>query len=63
VPWRSGEKVLHRYYYLFSYGEIKRLVRKAGLRVLKASPEKAYSFPLKYFSRNICLLVTKPDSD
>jgi ubiquinone/menaquinone biosynthesis C-methylase UbiE len=61
VPWRSGEKVLQRYYYLFSYGEIKRLVRKAGLRVLKASPEKAYSFPLKYFSRNICLLVRKPD--
>ena len=59
-PWQSGEKTLYRYYYLFSYGEIKRQAKKAGLRVLKSFPENAYGFPMKYFSRNICLLVKKP---
>ena len=60
VPWRTSEKTLYRYYYLFSYGEMERLVKKAGLQILKSSPENSYRFPLKYFSRNICLLVKKP---
>ena len=59
VPWRSGEDTLYRYYYLFSYGEIEKLVKKAGFNLVKSYPEKAYKFPLKYFSRNICLLVKK----
>jgi len=59
VPWRTGEDTLYRYYHLFSYGEFKKLVKKAGFEVVESSPEKAYKFPLKYFSRNICLLVKK----
>lgn len=59
VPWRTGGDTLHRYYHLFSYGEIEKLMRKAGFEVVTSSPEKAYKFPLKYFSRNICLLVKK----
>lgn len=59
VPWRTGDDTLYRYYYLFSYGEIEKLVKKAGFEVVASSPEKAYRFPLKYFSRNICLLVKK----
>jgi len=59
VPWRTGEDTLYRYYYLFSYGEIEKLVRKAGFEVVSSSPEKAYKCPLKYFSRNICLLIKK----
>jgi SAM-dependent methyltransferase len=62
VPWRTGEDTLYRYYYLFSYGEIKKLVKKAGLEVMTSTPEKAYKFPLKFFSRNICLLVKKAAS-
>jgi tRNA (uracil-5-)-methyltransferase TRM9 len=60
VPWRTGEDTLYRYYHLFSYGEIENLVKKAGFKVLASSPEKAYKFPLKFFSRNICLLMKKP---
>jgi tRNA (uracil-5-)-methyltransferase TRM9 len=60
VPWRSKGETLQRYYYLFSYGELERLVRRAGLEILKSFPEKSYRFPLKIFSRNICLLVRKP---
>ena len=59
VPWRKRGKTLYRYYYLFSYPELERLVKRAGLEVLKSFPESAYRFPVKLFSHNICLLVKK----
>jgi len=59
VPWRKRGEILYRYYYLLSYPELEGLARKAGLTVIKSFPESGYSFPLKFFSRNICLLVKK----
>ena len=59
VPWRTKGKTLNRYYYLFSYGELEDMARGAGFRVLRSFPETSYHFPLKYFSRNICVLVKK----
>ena len=59
VPWRTEDKTLYRYYHLFSYRELEKLVSTAGFEVLKSFPESAYHFPLKFFSRNICLLVRK----
>ena len=59
VPWRTRNKTLYRYYHLFSYPELEKLARQAGFQVLKSFPESAYRFPLKLFSRNICLLVKK----
>jgi tRNA (uracil-5-)-methyltransferase TRM9 len=61
VPWRQKGKTLYRYYYLFSYAELEKLAKKAGFQVLKSFPESSYRFPLKVFSRNICLLVKKGD--
>ena len=61
VPWRKKGKTLERYYYLFSYAELERLVKQAGFEILKSFPESAYHFPIKFFSRNICLLVKKGD--
>ena len=61
VPWRKKDKTLYRYYYLFSYHELERLVKKAGFEVVKSFPESSYRFPLKFFSRNICLLVRRAD--
>ncbi|MFC1957609.1 class I SAM-dependent methyltransferase [Chloroflexota bacterium] len=61
VPWRTKDKTLERYYYLFSYSELERLVTGAGFILLKSFPESSYRFPLKTFSRNICLLVKKAD--
>lgn len=58
-PWKTGDKKLYRYYYLFTYGELERLVRLAGFEVLKSSPESRYKFPIKMFSRNVCTLVRK----
>ena len=59
VSWRTGDKTLERYYYLFSYPELEGLTRQAGFEILKSSPESSYHFPIKTFSRNICLLVKK----
>lgn len=59
VPWRTKDKTLYRYYYLFSYHELERLVRQAGFEILSSLPESSYRFPIKCFSRNICLLVKK----
>jgi SAM-dependent methyltransferase len=59
VPWRTGDKELGRYYYLFSYPEIEKLVRQAGFEILKSFPESSYHRPLRFFSRNICLLVRR----
>lgn len=61
VPWRKKDKTLYRYYYLFSYAELEKAARKAGFRIIKSFPESAYRFPVKMFSRNICLLVKKTD--
>ncbi len=61
VPWRIKEEKLERYYYLFSYPEIKRLAKRAGFRVLGAFPESSYRYPFRYFSRNICLLLKKKE--
>lgn len=59
VPWRSKGKTLYRSYYLFSYRELEKLVRQAGFEVIESLPESRYRFPVKVFSRNICLLVRK----
>jgi tRNA (uracil-5-)-methyltransferase TRM9 len=59
VPWRTRDKTLYRYYYLFSYRELESLAKKAGFEVLKSFPESTYHFPIKTFSKNICLLVKK----
>jgi len=61
VPWHKQEKTLHRYYYLFSYSELESLSKRAGFQVNSSLPESSYHFPLKFFSRNICLLVRKGD--
>ena len=61
VPWRQKSQTLYRYYYLFSYGELERLAREAGFWVIKSFPGSACRFPVKLFSRNICLLVKKGD--
>jgi ubiquinone/menaquinone biosynthesis C-methylase UbiE len=59
VPWRTKKGVLQRYYYLFSYPELAGLAKEAGFEVLKSFPESAHRLPVKFFSRNICLLVRR----
>jgi tRNA (uracil-5-)-methyltransferase TRM9 len=59
IPWKEKNRTLLRYYHLFSYNEIRQLALKAGFEVIKSFPERRYRFPIKYFSRNICLLLKK----
>jgi SAM-dependent methyltransferase len=57
VPWKTKDGEILRYYYLYTYPELEHQVSSAGFKVLKAYPESAYKLPLKYFSRNICVLA------
>jgi tRNA (uracil-5-)-methyltransferase TRM9 len=57
VPWRLKGETVYRYYHLFSYGELRKLLSKAGLKIINVSPEKSYHLPIRNFSRNICVLV------
>ena len=59
VPWRLRGKTVYRYYHLFSYGEIKKLLSEAGFEIVHISPEKSYRLPIRHFSRNICALIKK----
>jgi len=59
IPFKVGDEIIQRYYYLFTYTEIERLVRQAGFALLASSPESRYYFPVRTFSRNICLLIKK----
>jgi tRNA (uracil-5-)-methyltransferase TRM9 len=59
VPWRTGEKEILRYYYLYTYFEIEAALIRARFKVLSARPENGYRLPLKYFSRNICILMKR----
>jgi len=57
VPWRLKEETVYRYYHLFSYGELRKLLIKAGWEIVSMFPERSYRFPVRSFSRNICVLV------
>jgi tRNA (uracil-5-)-methyltransferase TRM9 len=62
VPWRLKENTVHRYYHLFSYGELRKLLIKTGWEIVTVSPENSYHFPIRNFSRNICVLIRKPST-
>lgn len=42
VPWKTKERVLYRYYHLFSYYGLSRVIRQSGLHILKSFPESSY---------------------
>jgi len=62
IPWRLRGETVYRYYHLFSYGEMKKLLAEVGFEILSTAPEKSYHLPVKNFSRNICALVKTPKS-
>jgi ubiquinone/menaquinone biosynthesis C-methylase UbiE len=57
IAWNYKGVPLYRYYYLFSYGELNRLLTRCGFKVIRMFPEKTYRLPVKFFSRNICVLA------
>jgi len=60
VPWRLKEGTVYRYYHLFTYRELARSLTRAGWDIVSMVPEKPYRFPVKHFSRNICVLLKVP---
>jgi len=59
VPWHTKEEILYRYYYLFTRGELARLIRQAGLETVPDFSVPASGAISRVFARNICLLVRK----
>lgn len=57
IAWKSKGETLYRYYHLFSYREVNEILTEAGFNVIKIFPERSYRFPIKLFSRNICVLA------
>ena len=60
VPWKLKEGTVYRYYHLFTYRELAKSLTRAGWEIIRMLPEKSYQFPLKRFSRNICVLAKVP---
>ena len=59
IPFKVGDEIIQRYYYLFSYGEIEKLARQAGFELLKSSPESRYHFPIRRFLAQYLPLAKK----
>jgi tRNA (uracil-5-)-methyltransferase TRM9 len=59
MPWKSRGKTYYRYYYLFSYPELRSLLTRTGFEIVSISAEKSFRFPLHFLSRNICALIKK----
>ncbi|MCL2707150.1 MAG: class I SAM-dependent methyltransferase [Dehalococcoidia bacterium] len=59
LPFKSRGRIIERYYYLFTFGELEKLVRQAGFSILRSAPESRYHLPIRTFARNICLLLKK----
>jgi tRNA (uracil-5-)-methyltransferase TRM9 len=59
VPWKVKGQSISRYYYMFTYWEFEKMLKKAGFQILRSFPESNFHFPVKYFSRNICVIVKK----
>ncbi len=45
VPWRKKDKILYRYYHLFSYTELEKISIKAGFKIIQSYPESTYHSP------------------
>ena len=62
IPFRVGERTLNRYYHMYDYWELRRVMKKAGFTIEWMGGEKRFDGPLPWFSRNICVLARKPSS-
>ena len=58
IAWRTREETFYRYYYLFTYNEVVKMLTQAGFNILESYPERSYRCPVKIFSRNICILAS-----
>ena len=57
VPWKSKGNTVQRYHYLYTYFELKKVLRSTGFKIIDAPPVVSAPFPGKLFSRNIVVFV------
>jgi tRNA (uracil-5-)-methyltransferase TRM9 len=57
VPWKSKGNTVQRYHYLYTYYELKNVLKATGFKIINIPPVVSASFPGKLVSRNIVFLV------
>jgi ubiquinone/menaquinone biosynthesis C-methylase UbiE len=49
IPWKKKNKILHRYYHLYNYFELRKMLKKAGFKILSST----------LFTENLIFVVRK----
>ena len=53
IPWKSGEEKIYRYYYVFTLREIKKLIKRAGFKIVKNQKDSLRGFNLITIAQKI----------
>lgn len=62
VPWHADGTPIMRYHHLYTYRELAAALKAAGFQIIQQHPEHGYRGRWREFSRNVCVLVRKPDA-
>jgi tRNA (uracil-5-)-methyltransferase TRM9 len=62
VPWHIDGVSVMRYHHLYTYRELVATLRAAGFEIIRQHPEHGYGGRWREFSKNVCVLVRKPDA-
>lgn len=57
IPWKTKDGMLPRYHYLYDYAELEKKLTRHGFKLISSRSERSYRLPVRFFSRNICILV------
>lgn len=49
IPWKKGKKIYLRYYHLYDYFELRKMIRNAGFKILSSKP----------FHKNLVFIIKK----
>jgi SAM-dependent methyltransferase len=59
MAFKLEQETVYRFYYLYSYSELRDLVRRNNFNIIPVPGHQRFWF-LEQFKRNICLLLKKP---
>lgn len=60
VPWTTHGKTYYRYYHLYSFRELRDIIKEVGFEIIHEGSEKGFGITDKLKARNICFLIKRP---